>query len=96
MERQTFFPSGIFKILHRLRGEYADSENCLQEAMSIFTDLDTRWQCGKTQFELGKSAQGRGETGAASKAFAEALKYFEELGARPDQERVLHALESIT
>jgi tetratricopeptide (TPR) repeat protein len=81
--------------LHRLRGEFADSENCLQEALSLFTDFDTRWQCGRTQFELGKSAQSRGDTKAASSAFAEALKYFEELEAKPDQERVQHALELI-
>lgn len=82
--------------LHRLRGEFEASENCLQEAMGLFTKLDTRWQCGRTQFEMGKSAQSRGEISAANKAFAEGLKYFEELGAKPDQARVLNALELIS
>ena len=83
-------------VVHRLRGEFEDSENCLQEAMIIFTKLDARWQCGRTKLELGKSAQSRGDISAASKAFAEGLKYFEQLGAKPDQGRVLQALELIS
>ena len=82
--------------LHRLQGAYADSENCLQEALSLFTMLGTRWQCGRTQFELGKLALSRGNKGSASKAFAEALMSFEELGAKPDEGRVLHELELIS
>ena len=82
--------------LHRLRGEFEASENYLQEAKDIFKKLDTRWQSGRTQFELGKLAQSRGEISAANKAFAEGLKYFEELGAKPDQGRVLKALELIS
>ena len=82
--------------LHRLRGEFENSESCLQQAISLFTDLDTRWQCGRTQYELGKLAQSQGDMSTANTAFAEALGFFEEMGAKPDQVRVQHSLKLIT
>jgi len=83
-------------VLHRMRGDFDDSENCLQEAIVLFTKLETWWQCGSTQHELGKLAQSRGEITAANIAFSESLKFFEEMGAKPDQARVLNALELIS
>jgi len=74
--------------MHRLNGDLESAEECLQEALAIFQGLGTRWQCGRTCFELGKLSQTRGDETSAGKHFSEALRYFEELGAKPDERRV--------
>src|SRR5512141_1692669 len=43
-------------VAHRLAGEYPESEGRLSQALSLFSGLNTRWQMGRTLFELGELA----------------------------------------
>ena len=43
-------------VLHRLEGQYELAEARLLEAVALFEGLDTRWQLGRTHFELGELA----------------------------------------
>ena len=79
---------------HHLAGEHAEAETRLQQALELFRGLDTRWQIGRTLFELGELAQTRGEAAGAREHFSRALTAFEELGAAPDAARARAALEA--
>lgn len=52
----------------------------LSQALELLRGLDTRWQIGRTLFELGELAQTRGEAAGAREHFSRALTAFEELG----------------
>ena len=55
--------------------------------------MDTRWQIGRTLYELGELAQMRSDTGAAHEYFSRALTNFDALGAAPDVAHTRRALE---
>ena len=82
-------------VMHRLRGEYAAAEARLNQALELFQGLDTRWQIGRTLFELAKVAQARTAPAGARDYFSRALAAFEEIGAVPDAARTKVALEAI-
>jgi tetratricopeptide (TPR) repeat protein len=82
-------------VLHRLQGEYATAEARLNQALELFEDLDTRWQIGRTLFELGELAQARSNPAGARSYFSRALAAFEEIGAAPDMVRTQAALGSL-
>jgi len=71
-------------VAHRLAGEYAASENRLNQALELFRGLDARWQIGRTLFELGQLAMDRASTAEARDFFTRALAAFEEMRAAPD------------
>ena len=78
---------------HRLAGERDSAETRLGEALTLFTQLGTRWQIGRTQFEFGELHR----THAPAKAreyYLQALGSFEELQAAPDMERARAVLSS--
>jgi len=79
----------------RLSGEFQDSENRLKQALVIFEDLESSWQIGRTQFELGELALARTDGAAAHSYFMLAQTRFEELGAKPDMARTTAILESL-
>jgi tetratricopeptide (TPR) repeat protein len=81
-------------VAHRLKGEPVEAEARLNQALALFRGLDTRWQIGRTMFELGELAQTRGEAAGAREHFSRALTAFEELGAAPDAARARAALEA--
>ncbi len=81
-------------VAHRLKSEHAEAEARLQQALALFRGLDTRWQIGRTLFELGELAQTRGEAAGAREHFSRALTAFEEMGAAPDAARARAALEA--
>jgi len=82
-------------VAHRLAGEYADAEARLNRALELFAGLETRWQIGRTRFELGELAQARNDTAAARDHFSRALAAFEALQAAPDVARARAGLESL-
>ena len=82
--------------MHRLRGDFSASEDCLQEALVAFKQMGTSWQYGRTLVEIGKLAQQRGEKEAANNALQEALVSFDELGAKPDREKAQRVLELVS
>ena len=82
-------------VLHRLSGENAASEERLNRALELFRGLDTRWQIGRTLFELGELARVRKNWPSARGHYSAALVAFEEMRAVPDAERTRAALGSL-
>ncbi len=74
-------------VAHRLAGGLKESEARLNQALELFQQLDTRWQIGRTLFELGELALARTENTAAQEQFSRALAAFEQIGALPDAAR---------
>jgi hypothetical protein len=71
-------------IAHRLAGRLDEAQARLFQALEIFRRMDTRWQLGRTLFELGEWALARADPAAAREYFAGALSEFETMGALPD------------
>jgi tetratricopeptide (TPR) repeat protein len=82
-------------VMHRLQGEYADAETRLNQALELFQGLETRWQIGRTLYELAELAQARSDTAESHDYFSLALAAFEEIGAMPDVARTQAALKGV-
>lgn len=82
-------------IAHRLAREYTDAETRLEKALEIFEELETRWQLGRTLYEMGELAMAMADGGAAHSYFSRAQDVFEEINAGPDVSRTAAALETI-
>ncbi|HRQ41559.1 MAG TPA: tetratricopeptide repeat protein [Chloroflexota bacterium] len=80
-------------VAHRLAGEYAEAEARLHQALDLFSSLGTRWQLGRTLYELGEVTAEQTNTDAARNYFTRALAQFEALRAAPDMARTQAALE---
>ena len=79
---------------HRLAGEPTEAENSLRQALGLFTKLGTRWQIGRTLFELGELNITQ-STAKAREYYSQALGSFEEIGAAPNAERTHIALNAL-
>jgi hypothetical protein len=64
----------------------------LNQALEVFQNLETRWQAGRTLYELGELAQTQNNTLQANTHFSHALILFEAIGAVPDAVRTHKAL----
>ncbi len=82
-------------IAHRLAGEYTDAETRLEQAQEIFEELETRWQLGRTLYEMGELAMAKADGGAAHSYYSRAQDVFEEINAGPDVARTAAVLETI-
>lgn len=82
-------------VAQRLAGEYAAAEKQLGQALELFSQLGTRWQLGRTHYEMGETAQARGDATAARQHYQNALAEFEALRALPDLERARQALQAL-
>ena len=82
-------------VAHRLAGDYAGAERRLNQALELFQGLETRWQTGRTLFEMGELATARLDTAGARDYFSRALAAFEEVEARPDAARTQALLEAL-
>jgi tetratricopeptide (TPR) repeat protein len=82
-------------VAHRLAGEYHQAETYLQEALDLFSSLNTRWQIGRTLFELGELAAAQTKVTQARDHFTHALAAFEAMRAAPDMTRTQAALERL-
>jgi tetratricopeptide (TPR) repeat protein len=71
---------GIFTWLQR---DHAQAEAQLRESLKLFQQLETRWQLGRTLYDLGEISVDRGRIEQAKEFFSQALTAFEEMGARP-------------
>lgn len=76
----------------RLAGQYAESQMRFDRALEIFQSMDTRYQIGRTLFELGELAATREELATAHDHLTRALNDFERIGAAPDAIRVRERL----
>ena len=82
-------------VLHRLEGKYEEAEARLNQALEMFEGLETRWQIGRTLFELAELALARTDQDQARDYFSRALIVFEEIKAAPDAARTQAALEAL-
>jgi tetratricopeptide (TPR) repeat protein len=82
-------------VAHRLAGEYAESAARLNRALEMFSELGTRWQIGRTLFELGELATARQQPTDARDYFSRALADFDAMRAAPDSARTRAALEAL-
>lgn len=83
-------------VMYELQGDRVESEKELRHALSLFKELGTRWQIGRTYLELGDLAMKGGDTASASDHFSAALKAFEEIQAKPAQELAQSKLKSLS
>lgn len=67
-----------------LAGEFDEAELRLKQALDLFSGLNTRYQIGRTLFELGEVAAGQSNIPIARDHFTRALESFETMGALPD------------
>ena len=83
-------------VAHQLAGRYDEAKGRLKRALELFETLDTRWQIGRTLFELGELAlRSHPENEAAREYFSRALAAFEEMGALPDATRTREKLTAL-
>ncbi len=80
-------------VAHLLAGEFNDAESSLNQALGLFEELGTRYQIGRTLFELGEVAAAQKDTANARHHFTRALESFESMQAAPDTARTKAALE---
>ena len=81
-------------VWHRLAGEHIEAEHYLKEALAICTKLGTRWQIGRTLFELGELHLRRSQE-KAREYYSQALAAFEEIQAAPYAERTRLVLNEV-
>jgi tetratricopeptide (TPR) repeat protein len=79
---------------YRLAGEQAPAETRLRQALELFTKLGTRWQIGRTLFELGELTLTLSPT-KAREYYSQALGSFEEIQAQTNVEQTRAALNSL-
>ena len=82
-------------VAHRLAGDHAESEVRFNRATELFRELGTRWQIGRTLFEMAELDLARSNADAAREYFSRALAAFEELQAVPDAARTRARLKSL-
>jgi hypothetical protein len=82
-------------IAHRLGLDFPAAEGRLRLALDLLEALDSRWQFGRTCFELGQVALARQDWSTAQNWLGRALSEFELLRARPDAERTRAALAAL-
>jgi tetratricopeptide (TPR) repeat protein len=76
-------------VAHRLASEYSEAKARLNQALELFSDLNTRWQMGRTLYELGELAGARMDIAKARDYFIRAQSAFEEMHcARCNQDRL--------
>lgn len=89
------FAHRAWGVAHRLVGDYIEAEARLNQALDLFSGLNTRWQIGRTLFEFGELAAVQKNTTKARDYFTRALTAFEAMRAAPDVARTQAALEGL-
>ena len=82
-------------VSHRLDGEHVEAFARLDQSLKLFGELETRWQIGRTLFELGELDLARSDQVGARAHFSQALEAFDALKAAPDAERARAALQGL-
>ncbi len=83
-------------IAHRLEGEYDKAQQRLAQALEIFEDLGTRWQAGRTWYEMAQLDLARSDEASAHDHYEQALAAFEGIKAVPAAKRTRAALEELS
>lgn len=82
-------------VAHLLKEEWDKSRKQFLHALSLFQEMDARWQVGQTQLELGTLAASRYDYDEARANWVAALDQFELMGADPDAARTREMLASL-
>ena len=82
-------------VAHRLAGSYAEANARFNQALVLLAPLNTRWQIGRTLFELAELALAQANIPQARDYFRRALAAFEAMQAAPDVARTRTALEAL-
>ena len=82
-------------VAYRLENEFAQADTRLHQALELFNALETRWQAGRTLFELAHVERARQNLPAARDYLAQALAHFKAMRATPDAERARAALATL-
>jgi tetratricopeptide (TPR) repeat protein len=82
-------------VAHRLAGQYAESRLRFEQALEVFQQMNTRWQIGRTLFELGELDVARANNAAALEHFSLGLNAFEGIGAVLDARRARERLAAL-
>jgi hypothetical protein len=85
-----------FGVAHRLASQFTEADRRLLQAAEIFESIETRWQLGRTLFELGELALAKSENSRAGEFYRAALQAFESMQANPDAVRARSALEALS
>ena len=83
---------GVSYFLH---GEYDKAEMRLGQALDLLGGLKTRYQIGRTLFELGELAMGRSNVSEGRDYFTRALDAFEAMRALPDVARIRERIAAL-
>jgi hypothetical protein len=82
-------------VAHRLAGEWAAARDGLEQALGLFESLGTRWQAGRTLFEMGELAQDQDQRARAREYYSAALRALEVMRAVPDAARARAARQAL-
>jgi tetratricopeptide (TPR) repeat protein len=82
-------------VSHRLAGQPSEAEHHLRQALDLFTKLGTRWQIGRTLFELG-ALHSTATQEKAREYYSQALAAFEEIRSAPYAERTRLVLNEVS
>jgi tetratricopeptide (TPR) repeat protein len=81
-----------YGVAHTMSEEFEQAHKYLEKALHIFDELDVAWQRGRTLYELGQLARGRGDEALSQEMYTQALAEFEAIQAAPDAGRVKDAI----
>jgi tetratricopeptide (TPR) repeat protein len=82
-------------VAHTVAGEYTQAQARLEQSLTLLRAIETRWQIGRTLYELGDLASRQGDLPSAHTYFSDALVHYEDLGAVPYIERTRSRLALI-
>ena len=82
-------------VAHTLAGEYPEAAHRMEKGLRLFRALKTRWQIGRTLYELGELALARGDNAKARDYFSGALSDFEKMRAAPNAAQTRSRLEQM-
>ena len=82
-------------VTHTIAGEFTQAQTRLEQSLTLLRTIDTRWQIGRTLYELGDLAARHDDMSSALSYFSQALVHFEELRAAPYIEQTLSRLALI-
>jgi hypothetical protein len=77
----------------RLGGDYANAGHHFSKALSLFEELDTRWQIGITLCAMAELDQARSDPTSQEDHLNRAVTLFQVVGAVPDAERAKHLMD---
>jgi hypothetical protein len=82
-------------ILDWLHHDIPEAEARLMESFHLFQQLETRWQVGRTLFDLGEMSAAQGKKEQARGYFSQALSAFEAMGVQPFVNKTREHLDSL-